>query len=268
MASHTQPDVDLEKQSSPDTSSHEREDLQDDPEEEMREHPEGLPEKGTKRSTTFAPMSAPDYKGTQSGDSALGVQRTFSRRQPSLIQHDSHIFGGDLSRAQNELDLERFQSQRGKDVVTVHWEGDDDPECPQNWSKLFRWYLTALAGMLVLNSTFTSSAPSGITPSLQQEFTFSREVATLTISMFVAGYCLGPLVWGPLSERVGRRPVFLVAMFCYTGFNVGCALAPNTASILVFRFLCGAFGASPLTNSGGVIADIWDAKTRGELMSG
>jgi MFS family permease len=56
-------------------------------------------------------------------------------------------------------------------------------------------------------------------------------------------------------------------MLCYTGMNVGCALAPNTAAILIFRFLSGAFGASPLTNAGGLIADIWDAKTRGDAMA-
>jgi hypothetical protein len=33
-------------------------------------------------------------------------------------------------------------------------------------------------------------------------------------------------------------------------FQVGCALSPNTASILVFRFLGGLFAAAPLTNSG------------------
>lgn len=56
-------------------------------------------------------------------------------------------------------------------------------------------------------------------------------------------------------------------MLFYTGFNLGCALSKNTASILVFRFLAGTFGASPLTNSGGVIADIWDVKRRGIAMS-
>lgn len=103
-----------------------------DPEEELREHPEGLPDVGTKRSTTFAPMAAPNYKGSAAGgEQPMGVQKTFSRRQPSLVHHDSHLFGGDLNRAHTELELERFQSQKGKDVVTVHWEGEDDPECPQ-----------------------------------------------------------------------------------------------------------------------------------------
>ena len=77
----------------------------------------------------------------------------------------------------------------------------------------------------------------------------------------------GPLLWGPLSESYGRRPIFIISFIVYTGFQVGCALSKNTASILIFRFLGGCFAAAPLTNSGGVLADIWDTDHRGQAMS-
>ena len=85
---------------------------------------------------------------------------------------------------------------------------------------------------------------------IEEQFGFSREVGALVISLFVAGYCVGPLLWGPLSEQIGRKPVFVVAFVVYVGFQVGCALAPNTAAILIFRFLGGVFAAAPLANSG------------------
>lgn len=64
----------------------------------------------------------------------------------------------------------------------------------QTWSSLYRWYLTGLAGFLVLNSTFTSSSPSGIITPMSAELGLSSEVATLTISMFLLGYCVGKLL--------------------------------------------------------------------------
>ena len=54
----------------------------------------------------------------------------------------------------------------------------------------------------VLLRTFASSAPSGLLPHMMGYFGFGEEVATLTVSLFIAGYCLGPLLWGPLSEDV------------------------------------------------------------------
>lgn len=119
----------------------------------------------------------------------------------------------------------------------------------------------------MLNSTFASSAPSGIMGPVMAHYHISTEVGILTISLFVAGYCLGPLLWGPLSESYGRRPIFLIAYVCYTGMMVGCALSPNVGALLAFRFLGGTFAAAPLTNSGAILADIWDGDTRGKAMA-
>ena len=123
---------------------------------------------------------------------------------------------------------------------------------PHTWNENYRWFLTGLAGLFVLNATFASSGPSQLIPSIVTYFGVSSLVGTLTIAVFVAGYCVGPLLWGPLSERYGRKWVFVVAFVPYTAFQLGCALAPNIGALLAFRFLGGCFAASPLTNSGGV----------------
>ncbi|KAF8167782.1 polyamine transporter 1 [Crassisporium funariophilum] len=129
----------------------------------------------------------------------------------------------------------------------------NDPANPKNWSNSKRWYLTLIT--------------SGIFPRLMEEFHMSEKVGILTLSLFVCGYCVGPLLWGPLSEQYGRRPMFIYPFFVYAAFQVGSALAKNTASVLVFRFLGGVFAAAPLTNSGALIADIWDANMRGKALA-
>ncbi|KAF8329530.1 major facilitator superfamily domain-containing protein [Cantharellus anzutake] len=135
------------------------------------------------------------------------------------------------------------------DSFLVGWDGPNDPENPLNWSRPKRWYLTILSSILVWNATFASSSPSGIIPQMEKTLGFStQEVGTLTISLFVAGYCVGPL------SGVHYR-------------KFGCALSNDTVSILVFRFLSGCFAASPLTLSGALIGDIWDPVTRGNALS-
>lgn len=57
--------------------------------------------------------------------------------------------------------------------------------------------------------------------------------------------------------------LFLCTYFALTAFNAGVAAAPNMAGMVVLRFFAGAFGSSPLTNSGGVLADMFCAKDRG-----
>ncbi|PPQ62974.1 hypothetical protein CVT24_006080 [Panaeolus cyanescens] len=141
------------------------------------------------------------------------------------------------------------------------------PSDPMTWSPLKRWYLTMVSGLLVLNATFASSSPSGIFPRLREEFHMSEKVGILTLSLFVCGYCVGPLLWGPLSEQYGRRPMFVYPFFVYGCFMVAGALAQNTASVLIFRFLGGTFAAAPLTNSGALISDIFDASMRGKALA-
>ncbi|WVQ68469.1 uncharacterized protein L199_006677 [Kwoniella botswanensis] len=165
---------------------------------------------------------------------------------------------------EDERDQER--EEKGPDPWAVKFEPGEKIN-PKNWGVLYRWGLTGIAGLLVLNSTFASSSPSGIVQDMEEYFGFSQEVAVLTISLFVAGYCIGPILWGPLSESYGRRPIFILSFIIYTGMQVGCALSKNTASILIFRLLGGIFASAPLTNSGALIADIWDVDHRGQAMS-
>jgi len=96
-----------------------------------------------------------------------------------------------------------------------------------------------------------------------KHFHVSSEVINLTVTLPVLGFGTGPLLWSPLSELFGRRPLWLIPFFVYIVFNIPCALAPNIGCLLVSRFLCGFFGSGPLTLAGGTIADIWGPEERG-----
>jgi MFS family permease len=76
--------------------------------------------------------------------------------------------------------------------------------------------------------------------------------------MFLLGYVAGPPLWGPGSELLGRKGISIFAIAVYTIFHIGQARAQNIGTLLVTRFFAGLFGCAPLTNVGGIIADIWD----------
>ncbi|KAK7999537.1 hypothetical protein PG990_012137 [Apiospora arundinis] len=138
-----------------------------------------------------------------------------------------------------------------------------DVENPHNWSTARRWYCTCTAVLLVVNATLASSGPSGCFPSISEEFNVSEEAAGLTITLFLLGYCAGPLLFAPLSEFYGRRWIFYITFLLYLAFNFLCAFAPNFGSLLVGRFLTGTFVSAPLSNGPGVLADLWDPVERG-----
>lgn len=114
---------------------------------------------------------------------------------------------------------------------------------------------------------FVSSAYSGGVREIIQEFGCSQEVVTLGISLFVLGFAIGPLLWAPLSELYGRQVLFFGTYAVLTAFNAGAAGSKNIETLIILRFFAGAFGSSPLTNAGGVIADMFQADQRGLAMS-
>ncbi len=143
-----------------------------------------------------------------------------------------------------------------------------DVENPQNWSTTRRVTVTVTAVLLVLNATFASSSPSGTLGSISKDFGVSNIAAGLTITLFLLGYCAGPLFFAPLSEFYGRRWVFYISFTLYNIFNFLCAFAPNFGGLLVGRFLTGTFVSAPLSNAPGVLVDLWDPVERGNAMAG
>ena len=143
----------------------------------------------------------------------------------------------------------------------------NDPRNPMEFPVWKKWFITLTVAIATLAVAFVSSAYSGSIAQMIAEFHCSDEVATLGISLFVLGFAIGPLMWAPLSELYGRQYLFAGTYAVLTIFNAGAAGANSIATLIVLRFLAGTFGASPLTNAGGVIADMFQANQRGLGMS-
>ncbi|KAK3196562.1 hypothetical protein K4F52_000444 [Lecanicillium sp. MT-2017a] len=126
-----------------------------------------------------------------------------------------------------------------------------------------------MTAMLVLNSTIGSALPSMAVPFIADEFGItSSQQKVLPISVFLIGYVFGPLIWGPLSEHLGRRNLTFVTFSAFAIFTMACALAPNWPALLVFRMFCGVFASSPIAIVAGILADIYnDPRTRGRAFA-
>ncbi|KAK0186318.1 major facilitator superfamily domain-containing protein [Armillaria mellea] len=153
------------------------------------------------------------------------------------------------------------------DPNMVTWSDANDQLNPQNWSKRKKWAITGLCILLALNVTFSSSAPTSVTSSIIVAFDINTETAYALITVFLLGYMVGPVLWGPGSELYGRRPVMLGTMTVYTLFHLGQALAQNIQTLMICRFFGGFFAVGPLTVNGGIIADVWPALGRGPATS-
>ncbi|KAK7050034.1 hypothetical protein VNI00_005466 [Paramarasmius palmivorus] len=95
----------------------------------------------------------------------------------------------------------------------------------------------------------------------------TQEIVNLTVTCFVIGFGIGPLFFAPLSEVVGRTPMYRISLFFYFIFTLPSALAQNAATLVVGRQLAGLAASAPMCNVGGSIADIWSIEERGVPMA-
>ncbi|KAJ5727899.1 major facilitator superfamily domain-containing protein [Penicillium malachiteum] len=153
------------------------------------------------------------------------------------------------------------------EILVEFQEGS--PANPNNWSLNKKIYNAMVGLLIVLNSGISSSLPSNAVPTIMQDFHISGNgESVLPTSIFLIGYCVGPLVFSPLSETIGRRPVLLWSFTVFVLGTLACAFAPTWPALLIFRLICGTMAAAPQTVVGGVYADLFsDLHTRGRAMA-
>lgn len=100
------------------------------------------------------------------------------------------------------------------------------------------------------------------------EFNSSNgELSGFVVSVFIIGFCFGPLVLSPMSELYGRNPVYHGSNICFTIFSIACAVSTNLPMLIVFRLFMGLSGCPSLSLGGGTIADLIPINKRGRALS-
>ncbi|KAH0606578.1 uncharacterized protein H6S33_003412 [Morchella sextelata] len=143
----------------------------------------------------------------------------------------------------------------------------DDPENPKNWSKAFKWYCTMIIALVCFMVAFASSVVTADIHGVMEDLNASEEVALLSITLFVVGFGIGPMVFAPLSEVLGRKIIYTTTLGVAVLFIIPGAVAKNIETLLVARIIDGIAFSAPMTLVGGSLADLWRTEERGIPMA-
>ncbi|KAK9488730.1 hypothetical protein V1527DRAFT_517032 [Lipomyces starkeyi] len=113
----------------------------------------------------------------------------------------------------------------------VVFEGDDDLYCPLNWSFKKKSFATMMYACCAFGPQFS------------------------------VGF--GPMLFAPISEEYGRKIGVIVPFFISGLFAIRVATANNLQTVLIMKFFQGLFDGAAVSNSGGVLGDIWRPEARG-----
>ncbi|KAI0196372.1 MFS multidrug transporter [Astrocystis sublimbata] len=154
-------------------------------------------------------------------------------------------------------------SEDDPDPYLVTWEGRDDPANPYNWPSWMKWLVTLLVsfGGLVTLMSATMIAPALTT--ISGDLHVNDATTQLTLSIFVLGYAIGPMVLAPLSEVFGRKIIWLTSGAFYVLWNTICGIARSNGLLVVSRLLAGLGASAQYATEFPVLGDCWLPDNRG-----
>ncbi|CCG25194.1 hypothetical protein CORT_0H00770 [Candida orthopsilosis Co 90-125] len=149
----------------------------------------------------------------------------------------------------------------------VAFDGLNDPYHPHNYPLWKKLMYSASVALAALSLSMGSAMFSEGSAELEEIYHIGTSVAALATSLFVFGFAAGPVVYGPLSELFGRKPVMVVSCLGYVSFSFGVATAKDLQTIMLCRFFAGFIGAAPLVVAPAVMVDLFKARVRGLAIS-
>ncbi|MBM7460161.1 multidrug effflux MFS transporter [Rhodococcus coprophilus] len=140
----------------------------------------------------------------------------------------------------------------------VTTEGREPPghnETDADTGKPFPGRLIAVLALLAAVAPLAIDMYLPALPEMAKEFGTSATAIQLTLTTFLLGMAIGQLVFGPLSDRFGRRPLLLVGTLACAVFSAASALAPTIELLAGARFVQGFAGAAGIVLGRAVISD-------------
>ena len=104
-------------------------------------------------------------------------------------------------------------------------------------------------------------------PLLTRELAAPMSAAQLTMSALILAFGIGQLFWGPVADRVGRRPVLLVGLSLYAVASIGSVLAPGIGWLIAWRVLQGATLAAAVVCARAIVRDLYEPLDGARVMS-
>lgn len=104
-------------------------------------------------------------------------------------------------------------------------------------------------------------------PVIKDSFTVSTDVAQLTLSLSMMAIAFGTLVYGPMSDKYGRKPVMLAGLIVTLAGSLFCYFANSIETLILGRFVQAFGGAVGLVLARAIVRDVYGAEQAARVIA-
>ncbi len=104
-------------------------------------------------------------------------------------------------------------------------------------------------------------------PHIGEALGASPAAVQLTLSAYLIGFSAGPIVYGPVSDALGRKPVLVAAFALFVLATIACAAATSVEMLIFARALQAFGGAGPIILARTMVRDLYEGPRAGREMS-
>lgn len=104
-------------------------------------------------------------------------------------------------------------------------------------------------------------------PTITRDLNTTSGLVQISLSVYFVGIALGQAVYGPLSDRTGRKPALYLGLGLFIAASIGCALAARVEALIAFRFLQALGGCAPLVVPRAIVRDHFNQRESVRMLS-
>lgn len=130
-------------------------------------------------------------------------------------------------------------------------------------ASLIVWFTSLFLGLQPITTDLYLPA----LPSLTAALGASMPQAQLTLSALLLCFGISQLLWGPVSDKYGRKPVLITGLVLYVLASLGSAWAANVESLIIWRALQGAAMGAPVMCARAMVRDLYAPEEAARVMS-
>ncbi len=127
--------------------------------------------------------------------------------------------------------------------------------------------MTAVLALLTALGPLSTDMYLPSLPAIAADLGATTAGAQLTLSAFLLGFAVGQFAYGPVSDRVGRRPILLFGLGLFTLASLACALAPSIETLVAARFVQALGASGPIVLGRAIVRDLYEGPRAGRELS-